>query len=308
MRRPEAGDRRVYGERVVVKKDGSGQGDAKSGVVTLYADRAATIGMVRARLGKRPSGRLNFVVERAHPKDVEQRLGSLALFLGTTAYIGGVIGESDATDRRTDGLHASDTVEHALAIVGAIEQCYGSRLRGSAVDRTFDLGARSPLSLAFSAGSHRRLLRNVRLEFRREASSVPSHRAASTAVSVFAEPEDRREESRSFIPTSSGRCGGTRALGSRSCDASRRTSRAATRTTPQARCRRRARRALVARARLAGCRIENVSAATPSEANDEQLDATTVASRSRPSNAGKYLQPARVAQKKASLPNSSTLR
>lgn len=83
------------GARLVLRRDGTGDGTIDSGCaqpkLTVYADRAATVASLRARLGA-PSDsspcprRLTFVAKRAHPPELEARLGELTGYLGTTAY------------------------------------------------------------------------------------------------------------------------------------------------------------------------------------------------------------------------------
>jgi hypothetical protein len=90
-----------YGERAVVMKDGTGEGTfagAEScGIhhVTLYADHAATLAMVSARLPpvRDCTTALSFVTQREHPPDIDARLGDLAAFLGTTGYVTATLGE-----------------------------------------------------------------------------------------------------------------------------------------------------------------------------------------------------------------------
>ena len=99
----------VHGERIVVAKDGTGEGEgdlskttscgAQRGA-TVYADGAATLAMVRARLPQTPgcSTRLVLVAKRNHPPDIDARLGDYAGYLGTTAYFAASLDEPTTTN------------------------------------------------------------------------------------------------------------------------------------------------------------------------------------------------------------------
>jgi hypothetical protein len=85
-----------YGTQVVLMKDGTGTGDpapspaspCPEGKLTLYADRAATVGMLRMRLPRVWNCAIDvvFVATRDHPPELDRELGPLAAFLGHTAY------------------------------------------------------------------------------------------------------------------------------------------------------------------------------------------------------------------------------
>lgn len=94
------------GTAMVVDKNGVGTGNVTSSCDarwTVYADRAATLTMLRTRLGGIPlhgricSKQLAFVATREHPKDVDARLGYLAGFLGTRAYVPVIMDGNEST-------------------------------------------------------------------------------------------------------------------------------------------------------------------------------------------------------------------
>lgn len=93
----------AYGRGVVVRSDGSGGASAPSGAeacyegagsLTVYADAAATVGSVRARVleaSRCPTTDVGFVVRRAHDPALEARLGDLAPYLGSVGYVHGTV-------------------------------------------------------------------------------------------------------------------------------------------------------------------------------------------------------------------------
>jgi hypothetical protein len=114
-----------YGERAVVMKDGTGEGsfaNAEScGIhhVTLYADRAATVAMVGARLPRVRDCAMSFsfVTQREHPPDIEVRLGDLAAFLGTTGYVTASLGELEWSPK-PDTMRVKSIADDAIEIDG----------------------------------------------------------------------------------------------------------------------------------------------------------------------------------------------
>jgi hypothetical protein len=107
--------------------------------VTLYADRAATVAMLRARLPRMPNcpAEVIFVATRDHPADVEKQLGPLAAFLGHTAYLDATL---DATPP-TGTLDVRTVADDAIAIDGTrvtLPVAAGSASETAASSRTSD--------------------------------------------------------------------------------------------------------------------------------------------------------------------------
>jgi hypothetical protein len=93
-----------YGPRLVLSKDTGGErginvrnacGESGATTINVYADRAATLSMLRDRLGSPASQpcvhSIVFFVRREHPPDVDARLGDYAGFLGHMAYVNAVM-------------------------------------------------------------------------------------------------------------------------------------------------------------------------------------------------------------------------
>jgi hypothetical protein len=181
----------------VIDKDGHGDGHASSSSsecgrlsngLTIFADRTATLAMVRDRVGPPTNEpcthQLVFVASRQHPPEVDKMLGDYAAFLGQTAYIGGAMDAADSdkpsyeramrvvkiSDEtlQIDGatmklplsppgdsfygqriariqyvFRPTDSVEHVLTTIMAVEHAYGPRLDW-ALQRELDDGVRPP--------------------------------------------------------------------------------------------------------------------------------------------------------------------
>ena len=92
------------GPPLILDKNGQGEGSASAicdgRKTTVYADRAATLAMLRTRVGaptlRTCAKQLTFVVTREHPKDLDARLGYLADFLGTRGYVPMTMDASDS--------------------------------------------------------------------------------------------------------------------------------------------------------------------------------------------------------------------
>jgi hypothetical protein len=115
-----------YGSPLVLDKRGAGAGTVTTGSCgtrwSVYADGAATLAMLRARLG--PPSRscqrsLVFVARREHAKEVDARLGDLAGYLGTQAYLPITIDATLANDGRREGaLRAVVVADDAIELGG----------------------------------------------------------------------------------------------------------------------------------------------------------------------------------------------
>ncbi|HEY8074844.1 MAG TPA: AgmX/PglI C-terminal domain-containing protein [Labilithrix sp.] len=190
-----------YGEPIVVKKDASGSGsmpaNCGSGAPArrVLADRDATLAMLRARVGP-PTRSCNyalvFVVERQHPKEIDDKLGDLAGYLGHTAYVPldldaqsiGVTSEELHVQVVADDAVEVNGVRHALPLgtlppaeesgptvhlvryafrktdtigrvfetIAAVENAYGARLSSYDLNRTLDDGERPPAPTLTDSG------------------------------------------------------------------------------------------------------------------------------------------------------------
>jgi hypothetical protein len=116
-----------YGSLLVLDKRGAGAGTVPAGSCgprwSVYADGAATVAMLRARVG--PPSRsctrpLVFVARREHAKDVDARLGDLAGYLGTQAYVPITMdaSSSDEGGRRDAALRAVLVADDAIELDG----------------------------------------------------------------------------------------------------------------------------------------------------------------------------------------------
>jgi len=111
----------AYGARLVITKDGLGEGPPSSttaGHIAIFADKAATIGMVRGRLPQSASSEVTFVTVREHPLDVEARVGYLAGYLGRTGYVSATIDDDGPKTSALDTLHVVTVSDDAVEIEG----------------------------------------------------------------------------------------------------------------------------------------------------------------------------------------------
>ena len=120
----DKGSGSASGEVIVVAKDGTGDGTpAKPRSctphqrATIYADGAATLAMVMARLPEPDACTTSivFVATRNHPPDVDARLGDYAGFLGSTAYFGASV-EEPAAPTPTDDPAGTTTSGDAMRV------------------------------------------------------------------------------------------------------------------------------------------------------------------------------------------------
>jgi len=128
------------GDPITVAKDGTGDGDLSKSTscsarqrATIYADGAATLAMVMARLPRPDACATNivFVATRNHPPDVDARLGDYAAYLGTTAYFSASLeppapakanettDDTTATTTGGDAMRVRSVADDAIEIDGA---------------------------------------------------------------------------------------------------------------------------------------------------------------------------------------------
>ena len=114
------------GERIIVAKDGTGDGDLSKTTscsggsrATVFADAAATLAMVVARFPQARvcQTRLVLVATRNHPPEIDARLGAYAGYLGTTAYFAATLDDVRSTN---DGetLRVRSASDDAIEIDG----------------------------------------------------------------------------------------------------------------------------------------------------------------------------------------------
>ncbi|HSO36786.1 MAG TPA: AgmX/PglI C-terminal domain-containing protein, partial [Labilithrix sp.] len=111
---------------LVLRKDGAGAGTVETSSCgpgwSVYADGAATLAMLRARIGpprSRPCTRkLVFVARREHPRDLDAHLGYLAGYLGTRAYLPMSMDGIDDEGPRSTTLRVVSVADDAIEIDG----------------------------------------------------------------------------------------------------------------------------------------------------------------------------------------------
>lgn len=114
----------AYGTRVVVAKDGGGEPPASatstSSGFTIYADKAATLGMVRARLDADTSRglRVTFVATREQPADLVKKIGYLADYLGNTGYVSATMQDEPPFSSSSETLRIVSVADDAIEIEG----------------------------------------------------------------------------------------------------------------------------------------------------------------------------------------------
>jgi len=91
--------------------------------ITVYGDRAATVAMLRTRLGVPAEAscekKLTFVVKSDHPPDLDARLGDYAGFLSRTQYLSGTIDDDpDSYHSRDDSMRVKVVADDALEVDG----------------------------------------------------------------------------------------------------------------------------------------------------------------------------------------------
>lgn len=109
-----------YGRRLVVTKDGSGEGTSSTSTdrFSVFADKDATMAMVRARLPERTPTRITFVANRAHPPEIVARLGYLGAYLGRTDYVAATIEDEPLGVSTSDTFLVVSVADDAITIDG----------------------------------------------------------------------------------------------------------------------------------------------------------------------------------------------
>jgi hypothetical protein len=118
-------------KHVLIKKDGSGNGRAtlsercegSTRGITIFADRAATLAMVRERIGpplpQQCTRSLVFVASREHPPEVDAMLGDYAAFLGRTSYVDASMDVADSDRHSYDkAIHVVEVSDDTLQVDG----------------------------------------------------------------------------------------------------------------------------------------------------------------------------------------------
>lgn len=112
----------AYGTRIIVAKDGTGGETPSSwtpGHYTIYADKAATLAMVRSRLPRKGgTSEVTFVALRDHPPDIEARLGYLAGYLGRVGYVAATLDDDPVGAASYDTLRVVSVADDAVEIDG----------------------------------------------------------------------------------------------------------------------------------------------------------------------------------------------
>lgn len=116
----------AYGTRIVVPKDGANPDSptptssfsSSSLQHTIFADKAATIAMVRARLPNDRGSRVTFVTTREHPPELVAKVGYLAGYLGNTGYVSATLQDDAPFALSSEVLRVVVVADDAIEIDG----------------------------------------------------------------------------------------------------------------------------------------------------------------------------------------------
>ena len=123
----------AYGTRIVVPKDAtsteaptpspppSSSDSDSSPQYTIFADKAATIAMVRARLPHDRGSRITFVTAREHSPELLAKVGDLAGYLSNTGYVSATLQDDAPLD------HLSSNVLRVVVVADDAIEIDGKR-------------------------------------------------------------------------------------------------------------------------------------------------------------------------------------